>query len=141
MEDSTGRTRSFAALFRDLADASAELLRGEMRLARMEFGEIAGNVGRGGAQVALGAVLLLLGALALATGVVLLVGDQWLPKDRYWLAAFVVMAIAGAFAAWLVKRGMAQLSPANLAPEQSIESLREDKEWLKRQLTSGATSN
>ena len=52
MEDSTGRTRRFAALFRDLADASAELLRGEMRLARMEFGEIAGNVGRGGAGIA-----------------------------------------------------------------------------------------
>ena len=141
MQSSTARTRSFAALFRDLADASAELLRGEMRLARMEFGDIAANVSRGGAQVALGAVLLLLGGLALATGAVLLVGDQWLPKDRYWLAAFVVMAIAGAFAAWLAKRGMAQLSPSNLAPEQSIESLREDKEWLKRQLTSGATSN
>ena len=141
MESSTGRTRSFAALFRDLADASAELLRGEMRLARMEFGDIAANVSRGGAQVALGAVLLLLGGLSLATGAVLLVGDQWLPQDRYWLAAFVVMAIAGAFAGWLAKRGMAQLSPSNLAPEQSIESLREDKEWLKRQLKSGATSN
>ncbi|HYC52813.1 MAG TPA: phage holin family protein [Gemmatimonadaceae bacterium] len=141
MEESSGRIRGFASLFRDLADASAELLRGEIRLARMEFGEIAGHVARGGAQVALGAVLLLLGGLSLATGVVLLVGDQWLPKDRYWLAAFVVMGIAGAFTAWLAKRGSAQLSPSNLAPEQSIESLREDKEWLKQQLTSGATSN
>ena len=136
-----GRTRSFASLFRDLADASAELLRGELRLARIEFGEIANNVGNGGAQVALGAVLLLLGSLSLATGVVLLVGDQWLPKDRYWLGAFVVMALTGTCAAWLAKRGWAQLSPANLAPEQSIDSLREDKEWLKQQLTSGAISS
>ena len=141
MEGGSGRTRSFASLFRDLADASAELLRGELRLARMEAGDIAGHVGRGGAQVALGGVLLLLGLLSLSTGVVLLVGDQWLPKDRYWLAAFVVLLVAASVAAWLAKRGMAQLSPANLAPEQSIESLREDKEWLKQQLTSGATSS
>jgi uncharacterized membrane protein YqjE len=131
----------FSELLRAFARDAADMLRQEARLARLEITNVASHVARGSALVTLGVVLLLLGALSLISGLVLLVGDQWLPKDRYWLAAFVVMAIAGAFAAWLVKRGMAQLSPANLAPEQSIESLREDKEWLKRQLTSGATSN
>jgi hypothetical protein len=133
-------SRSFASLFRDLANGSADLLRGEVRLARMEASAIASNVARGSAQVALGGVLLLLGTLALATGLVLLVGDQWLPKDRYWLAAFVVVAITGAIAAWLARKGMTQLSPSQLAPDQTLETLREDKAWLKQQLTSGATS-
>ena len=136
----TGETRSFAALFRDLAVASAELLRGELRVARMEAGEVGTRVARGTAQVALGAVLVLLGTLALATGIVLLAGDQWLPEDRYWLAALVILLITGVLAAWLARRGMAHLHPSRLAPEQTIETLKEDKEWLKRQLTSGATS-
>jgi len=40
-----------------------------------------------------------------------------------------------------VKRATTQLSPANLAPDQTIATLKEDKEWLKQRLTSGATSN
>jgi uncharacterized membrane protein YqjE len=132
--------RSVGALFRDLAVASAELLRGELRIARMEAGEVGTRVARGTAQVALGAVLILLGTLALATGVVLLAGDQWLPKDRYWLAALVILVMTGALTVWLARKGMAQLHPSHLAPEQTMETLKEDKEWLKRQLTSGATS-
>lgn len=138
--DPPQETRSFAALFRDLAVASAELLRGELRLARMEAGVVATCVARGTAQVALGAVLLLLGGLAVATGIVLLVGDQWLPNDRYWLAALVVLVMTAALAVWLARRGSSQLHPSRLAPEQTIETLKEDKEWLKQRLTSGATS-
>jgi len=138
--DAPRETRSFAALFRDLAVASAEVLRGELRIARMEAGEVGTRVARGTAQVALGAVLLLLGTLALATGVVLLAGDQWLPDDRYWLAALVILVLTGALAAWLARKGMAQLHPSQLAPEQTIETLKEDTEWLKQRMTSDATS-
>ena len=138
--DAPRETRSFAALFRDLAVASAELLRGELRLARMEAGAVGTRVARGTAYVALGVVLLLLGGLALATGVVLLAGDQWLPDDRYWLAALVILVITGGLAAWLARRGMSRLHPARLTPEQTIETLKEDREWLKQRLTSAATS-
>jgi uncharacterized membrane protein YqjE len=135
------RSRSFGELLRELANGSADLMRGEVKLARLELSAIAANVARGTVQVALGGVLLLLGGLALATGVVLLVGDQWLPRDRYWLAALIVMVMTGGLAAFLAKRGLAQLSPSQLAPDQTLETLKEDKEWLKRQLTSGATSS
>ena len=133
--------RSLGELLRDLAHGSADLLRHEVRLARIELTAVASNVGRGTAFVALGGVLLLLGSLSLASGFVLLAGDQWLPRDRYWLAALVIMVITGAIAAWLVRRGVTQLSPAQLMPDQTVQTLREDKEWLKQQLTSGATSN
>lgn len=135
------RLRGFGELLRELANGSADLLRGEVKLARMELSAIAGGVARGTAQAALGAVLLLLGALALATGVVLLVGDQWLPRDRYWLSALIVLLVTGGLAAILAKRGLSQLSPSQLKPEHTIETLKEDKEWLKRRLTSGETSS
>jgi uncharacterized membrane protein YqjE len=135
-----GESRSFGELLRDLAHGGAQLLRDEFRLARIELTSIAGASARGTAFVALGAVLLLLGGLTLASGVVLLIGDQWLPRDRYWLAALIALVITGSLAGWFAKRGLAQLSPLRLAPDDTIETLKEDKEWLKRQLTSGATS-
>ena len=141
MNGAFGRSRGFGELVRDLADGSADLLRGEVKLARLELSAIAANVARGTTQVAVGSVLLLLGGLALATGIVLLVGDQWLPRDRYWLAALIAMLLTGGLAAFLAKRGLAQLSPSRLTPGQTLETLKEDKEWLKRQLTSGATSS
>ncbi|HJQ20764.1 MAG TPA: phage holin family protein [Gemmatimonadaceae bacterium] len=135
------RTRGFGVLLRDLANGSTQLLRGEVKLARMELTAITANVGRGTAQVALGGVMLLLGGLALLAGLILLVGDQWLPRDLYWLSALLVLVVTGTIAALFVRRGLHRLSPAELAPDQTVETLKEDKEWLKQQLTSGATSN
>jgi hypothetical protein len=50
------------------------------------------------------------------------------------------MAITGTLAAWFLRRGLSRLSPQQLTPDQTVETLKEDKEWLKRQLKSGATS-
>ena len=86
-------------------------------------------------------MFLVLGVLSLFVGLVLLVGDQWLPADRYWLAALLIMVITGALAMWVAKRGLAFLSPSNLAPRETVTTLKEDKEWLKQRLTSDATSN
>ena len=133
--------RGLGALLRDLAEGSAELVRGEVRLARLELGAVAGATGRGTAFVATGGVLLLLGTLAAFTGLVLLIGDQWLPRDLYWLAALLVALITGGVAAWLAMRGRAALSPSALAPHETVATLKEDKEWLKQRLTSGATSS
>ena len=87
-----------------------------------------------------GSVFVLLGGLSLLTGLILLGADQWL-RDRYWLAALIVLAISGALALFFMSRGMALLSPKQLAPEQTVATLKEDTAWLKQQLTSGATSS
>ena len=139
--DGRNGRRSIGALLRDLAEGSAMLVRGEVRLARIETSAAIAGVSRGTVLVATGAVLALLGSFALLAGFVLLIGDQWLPADLYWLAALLVLAITGGLAAWLAKRGMSLLSPSELAPDETVTTLREDKEWLKRRLTSGATSS
>ena len=131
--------RGLGELIRELATGSADLLRAEITLARLELTAVASDVGKGTLQVALGGVLLLLGTLSLASGLVLLEGDQWVPRDMYWLAAFVIMLITGGLAAWLARKGLSQLAPSRLAPAQTLETLKEDREWLKQQLTSGAT--
>jgi uncharacterized membrane protein YqjE len=122
--------RSVGALLRDLAEGGVDLVRGEMVLARVETIEALSAVGRGSALVASAAVLALLGVLALIAGLILLVGDQWLPRDLYWLAALIVAVITGATAAWFARRGMSFLSPSELAPRETVTTIRETKEDL-----------
>jgi uncharacterized membrane protein YqjE len=131
----SGQTRGFAELLRELAHGSADLFRGEAKLARMELAEVSSKTARGAMSVALGGVLLLLGGLSLIAGVIMLVGDQWVPSDLYWLAALIVAVLTGALAAWMARRGLTVLSPSHLAPDQTAATLKEDKEWLKQQLT------
>jgi drug/metabolite transporter (DMT)-like permease len=139
--DGRNGRRGLGTLLRDLADGSAALVRGEARLARIEIAQIATGIGKGTAFVATGAVLALLGSLSLLAGIVFLIGDQWLPADQYWLGALVVLVIAGAIAIVLARRGMSLLAPSQLAPTETVTTLKEDKEWLKQRLTSGATSS
>ena len=133
--------RGIGALLRDLAEGSAALVRDELRLAKIEITEIVAGIGRGTVFVAGGAVFVLLGGLSVVAGIVLLVGDQWLPADLYWVAALIILLITGGLAVWLAKHGMALVSPARLAPNETVTTLKEDKEWLRQRLTSGATSS
>ena len=134
-------TRTIGDLFRDLAEDGVTLFRDEVTLARVELSAAARGIGKGTGLVATGAVLALLGALATLVGIALLIGDQWLPADRYWVAALILLVITAGVAVVFAKRGMALVSPRQLAPDQTATTLKEDKEWLKQQLTSGGTSN
>jgi drug/metabolite transporter (DMT)-like permease len=133
--------RSLVALVRDIADGSASLVRGEARIARIEISEVVKGIATGTGFIAVGGVLALLGGLSLLAGVILLIGDQWLPRDLYWVAALLVVIVSGGIALLFARRGLSLLSPSALAPDQTVETLKEDKEWLKRRMTSGATSS
>ena len=119
VDHGTDGRRGLGILLRDLAEGSAELVRGEVRLARLELGAVASAAGRGTAFVAVGGVLVLLGTLATFTGIVLLIGDQWLPRDLYWLAALLFALITGGVAAWFAQRGRTLLSPTRCRPARS----------------------
>jgi len=135
-----GQMPPLGALLRELAEGSSSLIRQELRLARLELTEMLGAMASGATLIVGGGVFALLGGLSLLIGLILLGADQWL-RDRYWLAALIVLAIAGALALFFVSRGMALLSPKQLAPEQTVATLKEDTAWLKQRLTSGATSS
>ena len=135
-----GQSRPFGELLRELAEGSSSLVRQEARLARLELGESLRGASRGVAFVVFGSVMLLLGGLTMLTGLILLGGDQWL-RDRYWLAALIVFAVAAIVALVLAARAKTLLSPRQLAPDQTVATLEENKEWLKRQLRSAGTSS
>lgn len=141
--DGTGQDgrAGIGGLFSRLAHGSATLLRLEVGLARTELATVARGVGGGSALIATGAVLALIGGLTLLTGIVLLVGDQWLPRDLYFVAAATFVVITGALAWWSFSRGMDRLNPDVLVPHETVATVEETTEWAAHELRSTTKSH
>jgi hypothetical protein len=106
-----------------VAEDGAHLARQEVHLARIEFAQIARDVGKGTGFAVAAGMLGLLTVQMLVFGIVLLMGDA-LFRGRYWIAAFVLTAILAGGAFYLLKRCSTLLSPKNLKPEQTLATLR-----------------
>jgi hypothetical protein len=115
--------RGVGQLIRDVAEDGAHLARQEVHLARIEFAQIARDIGKGTGFAIAAAMLGLLTVQMLVFGMVLLLGDA-LFRGRYWIAAFVLTAILAGGAFYLLKRSSAMLSPGKLKPEQTLATLR-----------------
>ena len=122
----TETNRGVGQLLREVAEDGAHLARQEVHLARIEFAQIARDIGKGTGFTVAAAMLGLLTVQMLVFGIVLLMGDA-LFRGRYWIAAFVVTAILGGVAFFLLKRGASLLSPRNIKPEETLATLRRHK--------------
>ena len=124
--------RSLGDLFSDLSRETTTLVRQEVQLARAELTQSATEAARGiGMLVAGGAVAyagLFFVLLAIVFGLIKAGWDAW-------LSALVVGVVVMAIGAVLVLRARESLKPANLAPRRTVETLKEDQEWAKEQIT------
>jgi len=120
-------------LFRQLAQDSATLVRQEVALAKAEIRENVKTVARNATMIALGGVLALLGGLVLVAFLVMLVGDA---LDEYWLGALIVGALFLIIGGIMAKKALGNLKQESLAPEQTIATLKEDKQWLQSEMSS-----
>jgi hypothetical protein len=101
-----------AASARHWLEGAADHLRSDLTLAVREVGGAMRGVGIGSFLCALAAIMGFLGGLSVVVGVILLIGDQWLPRDWYALAALLVVLIAG-LATWrFTRRGLSLLASA-----------------------------
>ena len=119
--------RGVGQLLREVAEDGAHLAREEVHLARIEFAQIARDIGKGTGLTVAAAMLALLTVQMLVFGVALLLGDA-LFRGHYWIAAFVLTVILGGAAFYLLKRGTALLSPRNIKPEQTLSTLRRHRD-------------
>jgi hypothetical protein len=116
------RARQWIAAARDWMGGAGDQVRADMAAATREIGAMLRAVGTGTLLCATAATLALLGALSLVTGMILVIGDQWLPRDRYPLAALVV-AVAAAAVTWLfARRGLAVLTSARGGRGEPVRS-------------------
>jgi len=119
--------RGIGKLLRDVAEDGAHLARQEVNLARIEFAQIARDIGKGTGFAVAAGMLGLLMVQMLVFGFALLMGDA-LFRGHYWIAAFVLTVILGAIAFYLLKRGTALLSTKNIKPEQTLAALRRNRD-------------
>jgi uncharacterized membrane protein YqjE len=108
------------------------IVRGEVQLAKTELKEEAGQMGKGAGMAGAGVFFGLIGFIFLMLGVTYLL-NKWM---QMWIAAGLVGLILVIIAAILVMNGKKQISDASLAPQKTIDSVKEDKEWASRQMNS-----
>jgi uncharacterized membrane protein SpoIIM required for sporulation len=122
--------RSLGELFADLARETSMLVRQEVTLARTEMTQKVSQVGRDGGTIGIGGAIAYAGFLAIVAALILGLG-QFLPL---WLSALIVGLIVAGVGYAVLQRGVSALKRANLTPQETIETLKEDAEWAKDQI-------
>jgi VIT1/CCC1 family predicted Fe2+/Mn2+ transporter len=117
-----------SGLLKDLQD----LVRAEVQLAKTELKEDAAEISSAIGFIAGGALVGLVGFIFLMLALTYFL-NRWFPE---WVSALIVGAVLVIVAAALLASGRGKLSAANLKPEQTIATLKEDQEWAKRQINS-----
>jgi uncharacterized membrane protein YqjE len=122
--------RSLGELFSELSRQTSTLIRQEVALAKAEMKQKGAEVGKDVGMMAAGGALAYAGLLALIATIIIVLAE-FMP---WWLSALIVSLVVLGIGGLLVQRGMSALKQTSMAPEQTIETLKEDKEWAKKQL-------
>jgi uncharacterized membrane protein YqjE len=121
---------STGELLKRFSEDATTLIRKEVELAKAELAEKGRQAGKGAGMFG-GAGLFGVTAFGALTAFLILVLAEAMDA---WLAALIVAAVYGAIAAVLALQGKQKLEEAAPPqPEQTVETLKEDVEWVKRQ--------
>jgi uncharacterized membrane protein YqjE len=121
--------RSVGELFAELSQKTTTLVRKEIELAKVEMSQKASRVGKNVGFLLIGGVVAYTGLLALVAAGIILLG-QLIP---YWLSAAIIGFVIAAVGLVLVVKGANTLRQEEPTPRETVETLQEDKEWLKDQ--------
>ena len=133
-QDGDLRERPVGELVKELSEQTSRLVRQELELARAELTE-KGRRAAIGAGMFGGAGLFGLFAFAALTACFILALDLVVAG---WLAALIVAAVYGAIAGVLALTGKTNVQEATPpAPEQAIDSVKEDVRWTKARAQAG----
>ncbi len=133
---STDGDGSIAQLIKHLRDDALILFKQEAALVRTEVTEKARRAAADAARVPAGALVAYLGVAFLLTSLCLLGAWGLMEADMQALPAHIIsFAAVGAIVALLgyavARRGMSRLADEDMTPHQTIESMRENAQWVK----------
>ena len=118
---------SFGELLGQLANNSSALVRDEIQLAKQEMSEKFTRLRSAIIVVTTGAFIGVLATLALTAAAIIGLASYVGPGN----ASLIIGAALAIIAGIIVLTGMSRMKRTSLKPEQTIETLEEDKEWLK----------
>jgi len=124
--------RSLGELFSDLANDTGTLIRQEVALAQVELTNKATSVGKNVGYLVVGGAVAYAAVLALMAAVIIGL-SYFIPA---WASALIVAAAVGIAAFVMISSALAALKKTDLAPRETVETLKEDAEWLKNQVSS-----
>jgi uncharacterized membrane protein YqjE len=122
---------SIGDLFRQLAQDSTTLIRQEVALAKVEMRENMKSAARDVTMIVVGVVVAFIGALVLTAFLVILLGSL---LANYWLSALIVGLLFTIIGGGLAYSNLNSLRASELKPEQTIDSLKEDKQWIQHEI-------
>jgi hypothetical protein len=122
-------TRSLGELFSELANETTTLVRQEIQLVRTEMTQKATQAGKDVGMIGAGGALAYAGLLALIAALIIGLGEL-IPL---WLSALIVGLVVVGVGYMLIQRGLTALKQIDPKPQQTIQTLQEDKEWVKEQ--------
>lgn len=129
--------RSVAELFSDLSQQLSTLFRQEALLARTEVTQRLQAFARDAVVIGVGAALGLAALMAAtAACVLLLIQLDVMP----WLAAVIVAVVFAVVAGILVQSRLKAMSRRTVVPVETVESIKETAQWIKKETAGSSTS-
>ena len=126
----TTDNRSLGQMLADLSRETRTLIQQEIQLAKAELAEKASRMGKGAAMIVGGGLLAYGGLLAIVAAVVLALIAIGLPP---WAGALLGGILIAGVGYVLIRSGLAALRRHDLTPQQTIETLKENVQWVKSQ--------
>jgi VIT1/CCC1 family predicted Fe2+/Mn2+ transporter len=131
MMEQNREDRSLGELFRELSREVVALVRKEMELGKVEMTSKATQAGKNAAVLAIGGAVLYTGFLSLVGAAILLLGSF----IGYWQSALIVGLAVSVTGLVLMAVGKKRLRSGSLKPQETVDELKDRKEWLKEQMT------
>ena len=139
MNSDSSNPNSIPNLLRDLRDETTTLLRQEVALAKTEMKENVSRMGSHAAQIAVGGFVAYAGIIVLLIGIGHLLGALLIragldEQVARWLAPSIVGLVVAIIGWMMLAKAKHAMAHDDLAPKQTIDSLRENKEWAQSKL-------
>ena len=122
--------RTLGEMFADLSRETRTLVQQELQLVKTELTEKASKMGKGAAFIVGGGLIAYAGLLAIVAALLLILMAIGLPP---WASALLGGVLVAGIGYLLIRSGLAALKAQELAPRKTIDTLKEDAQWLKAQ--------
>ncbi|MFP4516459.1 MAG: phage holin family protein [Desulfovibrionales bacterium] len=123
---------SIKELFRDLTREFQALMKENLDLARLEIQQKISSAGKGATLAGIGGALVYAGLLTLIASAVFALALV-LPA---WASALIIGAGVCIIGGILLASGISSIKKASTPPEQTMEAIKEEKQWMKHEAKS-----
>lgn len=133
--------RSLGELFSELSKETSTLVRQEVALAQVEITKKARRVGTNIGYLVVGGTIAYVGSLVLVATLIIGLAQlastlfEWTITTSLWVIGLIVGSAIVGIGYMLATKALETLKNTDLKPEQTIETVKEDIEWIKKEVT------